>query len=196
MGLDAEYQAIPYEPLLARAMWDREAAEEAIQFFGSLATEDVANSPYWDDPIWLELAPVARRIVRERPGILDRTFSTRAWDAVYWLLAPNRRKQEGRNPSGLAEIVVFGAEPFVSGATAVQGSPLRFVRPATARTAAVYVENMREIAPRLFDADAMEAAGVYKAPWDLDCLIELLAEYATLYQAAADLDECVLVRHG
>ncbi|MFJ4654672.1 DUF1877 family protein [Nocardia sp. NPDC088792] len=195
MAIDARYRAIPYEPLLERAMRDREAAEDAIQFFSSLATDDVATSPYWDDPIWLELAPVARQIVRERPGILDRTFSTRAWDAAYWLLAPNRRKQEGRNPIGLAEIAVFGAEPFASGATATQGIPLRFVRPATARTVATYVDDMREIAPQLFDPDAMEAAGVYKAPWDLDYLIDLLAEYARLYRAAADLDECVLVKH-
>ncbi|MEC3917699.1 DUF1877 family protein [Nocardia sp. CDC160] len=194
MSLDARYRAIPYEPLLERAMRDREAAEDAIQSFGRLATDDVANSPYWDDPIWLELAPVARQIVTERPGILDRTFSTRAWDAVYWLLAPNRRNQEGRNPSGLAEIAVFGAEPFASGATATQGIPLRFVRPPIARTAAEFVENSLGSAAQLFDAEAMEASGVYKGPWELDYLLELLTQYAQLYRLAADLDECVLVK--
>ncbi|MGW2660490.1 DUF1877 family protein [Nocardia tengchongensis] len=194
MALDARYRAIPYEPLLERAMRDREAAEDAIQFFGGLATEDVANSPYWDDPIWLELAPVARQIVIERPGILDRTFSTRAWDAVYWLLAPNRRNQERRNPTGLAEIAVFGAEPFASGATATQGDPLQFVRPSTARTVAEYIENSLESAAQLFDAEAMEASGVYKGPRTRDYLLDLLAQYAQLYRLAADLDECVLVK--
>ncbi|MEV4206526.1 DUF1877 family protein [Nocardia salmonicida] len=193
MALDARYQAVPYEPLLERAMRDREAAENAIQFFSSLATSDGADSQYWDDPIWVELAPIARRIVRQRPGILDRTFSTRAWDAVYWLLAPNRRKQEERNPAGLAEIAVFGAESLASGATAGQGNPLRFVRPTTARTIADYVENSLETAPRLLDAEAMEASGVYKGPWDRDHLLDRLAQYAELYRLAADLDECILV---
>ncbi|WP_327139028.1 DUF1877 family protein [Nocardia sp. NBC_01327] len=193
MALDAQYQAIPYEPLLERAMRDREAAEDAIQVFRSLATADVAKSRHWDDPIWLELAPVARQIVKERPGILDRRLSTRAWDAVYWLLAPNRRNQEGRNPTGLAEITVFGAEPFASGATAPQGVTLRFVRPDTARTVADYVENSLESASQLFDAEAMEASGVYKGPRDRDYLLDLLAQYATFYRLAADLDECVLV---
>ncbi|MEV0549110.1 DUF1877 family protein [Nocardia salmonicida] len=193
MALDARYQAVPYEPLLERAMRDREAAENAIQFFSSLATSDGADSQYWDDPIWVELAPVARRIVRQRPGILDRTFSTRAWDAVYWLLAPNRRKQGERNPAGLAEIAVFGAESLASGATAGQGNPLRFVRPTTARTIADYVENSLETAPRLLDAEAMEASGVYKGPWDRDYLLDRLAQYAELYRLAADLDECILV---
>ncbi|MGX1778346.1 hypothetical protein ACWIGW_40005 [Nocardia brasiliensis] len=140
-------------------MRDRAAAEGTIQFFSSLATDDVANSRYWDDPTWVELPPVARQIVRERPGIFDPTFSAWAWDAVYWLRAPNRRKQEERNPTGLAEIAVFGAESFASGATAGQGSPLRFVRPTTARTIAEYVENSLESAARLFDAEAMEASG-------------------------------------
>ncbi|MFD4462849.1 hypothetical protein [Nocardia sp. NPDC058480] len=161
MALDARYQAVPYEPLLERAMRDRGAAENAIQFFGSLATSDGADSQYWNDPIWVELAPVARQIVGQRPGILDRTFSTRAWDAVYWLLAPNRRKQEERNPAGLAEIAVFGAESLASGATAEQGIPLRFVRPPTARAVADYVENSLEPASHLFDAEAMEAEDIF-----------------------------------
>ncbi|MGW4245798.1 DUF1877 family protein [Nocardia sp. NPDC004722] len=194
MSLDARYRALPYEPLLARAMRDREAAEDAIQFFDSLATTDIANSPYHDDPIWLELAPVARRIVLERPGILDRTLSTRAWDAAYWLLAANRRNQQARNPTGWAEIAVFGAEPFASGATATQGIPLQFVRPPTARTVADYIDDNLKTASQLFDPEAMEAAGVYKSPWDLDHLLDLLTRYAQLYRTAADLNECVLVK--
>ncbi|MFC8381770.1 DUF1877 family protein [Nocardia sp. NPDC057272] len=193
MALDARYQAVPYEPLLERAMRDREAAENAIQFFSSLATSDGADSQYRNDPIWAELAPVARQIVRQRPDILNRTFSTRAWDAAYWLLAPNRRKQEERNPVGFAEIAVFGAEPLASGATAGQGNPLRFVRPITARTIADFVENNLETASHLFDAVAMEVSGVYKGPWDRDYLLDQLAQYAELYRLAADLDECVLV---
>lgn len=193
MGLDAGYQAIPYDPLLERAMHDRAVAEDAIVFFSSLAAEDLANSPYRDDPVWQELAPIARQIVRERPGILERTLSTRAWDAVYWLLAPNCREGTGRNPDGLAEITVFGAEPFASGATAGQGVTLRFVCPATARTVADYVENSLDSAARLFDAEAMVASGVYKGPWDRNDLLDLLAQYAKLYRLVADLDECVLV---
>ncbi|MFI6996455.1 DUF1877 family protein [Nocardia sp. NPDC050175] len=193
MGLDAGYQAIPYDPLLERAMHDRAAAEDAIVLFSRLATEDLANSQYRDDPLWRELAPIARQLVRERPGILDRNFSTRAWDAVYWLLAPNRREGAERNPSGLAEITVFGAEPFASGATAGQGITLRFVRPTTARTVADYVENSVDSAAHLFDADAMVASGVYKGAQKREYLLDLLAEYAKLYRLAADLDECVLV---
>ncbi|MCA2210911.1 hypothetical protein [Nocardia rosealba] len=175
MALDARYQALPYEPLLERAMRDREAAENAIQFFRRLATTDGADSRYWNDPIWVELAPIARQIVSQRPDILDRTFSTRAWDAAYWLLSPNRRNQEERNPVGLAEIAVFGAESLASGATAGQGNRLRFVRPTTARTIADYVENNLEITAHLFDGEAMEAAGVYKGPWDRDYLLDQLA---------------------
>lgn len=194
MSVDARYQAVPYQPLVARAMVDR-AAAEAIQFFRELATVDVAGSRHRDDPAWRELAPVARQVVRDRPGILDRTLTTRAWDAVYWLLAPNRRAGRARDPDGPAEIAVFGAEPFPGGAVATQGIPLRFVRPATAVVLAGYVASMVDDARNVFDPEAMAAAGVYKAPWDRDHLMDLLARYARLYRRAAELDECVLVVH-
>ncbi|MEU2036873.1 DUF1877 family protein [Nocardia amamiensis] len=191
MAIDADYQAIPYEPLLYRAMSDCDAAE-AIQFFHSLATEDIAQE---EDPVRFELSSVARQVVRERPGILERTFSTRAWDAVYWLLAPNRRAGAERDPHGLAEIAVFGTEGLARDATAVQGVPLRFVRPAMARTVAAYAEATMGRARDLYDTTAMEASGVYKWPWDRDYLMDLLAKYARLYRDAADADECVLVVH-
>jgi hypothetical protein len=184
MALDASYQAIPYEPLLARAMADREAGE-ALRSFVSLATVDLANSPFHDDPTWLELAPIARRVRHERPGLLDRTFSTRAWDAIYWLLAPNRRAGGERDPAGLAEIAVFGAEPFASAAAATQGVPLLFVRPSVAAEVAEYVAG--------FDAEQVTAEDVYKAPWSREELAEVLANYTRLYRGAAELDECVLV---
>lgn len=173
-------------------MVDREAAE-AMQFFSALATDDVANSRYWDDPVWLELSPVAREVVSTRPGILDRTFSTLAWDAVYWLLAPNRRAERPRDPNGPAEMAVFGAEGFPCGATATQGIPYRFVRPSTAAILADHVSNALDDVPDLFDADAMAAANVYKAPSDCDDMVTLLTRYAQLYRLAAELDECVLV---
>jgi hypothetical protein len=190
MALDAAYQAIPYEPLVARVMVDREAAEH-LQFFHALATADLAR--YADDPVWLGLARVARRVVGERAGIVHRTFSTRAWDAVYWLLAPNRRAGKGRHPRGLAEMTVFGAEEFPCGAKSTQGFPLRFVRPETASAVADYVDSVLPQAGNLFNAAAMEAAGVYKGPWDRDCLVDLLGQYARFYRAAANLNECVLV---
>jgi hypothetical protein len=192
VAIDADYQAIPYKPLVQRAMVDRSVAE-VLQFFRALATADLAESRHWDDPVWLELVPVARQVVTDRPGILDRTFSTRSWDAIYWLLAPNRRAQEERNPQGLAEMTVFGAEKFLCGARSTQGMPLQFVRPETASTVADYVESMVPHAGDLVDAAAMEAAGVYKGPRDRDYLVDLLRQYAQLYRVAADLDECVLV---
>jgi hypothetical protein len=190
VAIDADYQAIPYEPLVARAMTDRPVAE-TMQFFRALATADLAR--YADDPVWLELAQVARRMVDDRPGVLDRTFSTRAWDAVHWLLAPNRRAEEERDPHGLAEMAVFGAEDFPCGAKSTQGFPLRFVRPETASAVADHVESLLPQAGNLFDAAAMAAAGVYKEPWDHDYLVDLLGQYARFYRVAADLDECVLV---
>lgn len=173
-------------------MLDRDAAE-ALQFFPTLATVDVANSRYWDDPVWLELSPAARQVTSTHPGILGRTFSTRAWDAVYWLLAPNRRAQEPQDPNGPAEMAVFGAEGFPCGATATQGVPLRFVRPPTAAILADHVLSMLDDVHDLFDAEAMAAANVYKAPSDPNHLVALLAQYAQFYRRAAELDECVLV---
>ncbi|GAB3883791.1 hypothetical protein ACFQ1S_02930 [Kibdelosporangium lantanae] len=190
MAIDADYQAIPYEPLVARGMLDREAAE-TLQFFRMLATEDLAR--YADDPLWLELAVEARRVAGERPEILDRTLRTRAWDAVYWLLSPNRRAEEQRDPQGLGEIAVFGAEEFPCGAKTTQGFPLRFVRPETASTVADYVESLLPQGGGLFDAAAMEAVGVYKEPRDRDHVVGLLDRYVQLYRVAADLNECVLV---
>jgi hypothetical protein len=190
VAVDAYYQAIPYSPLMERAMVDRSAAE-VLPFFRALATTDLAR--YADDPLWLDMALIARRVVGERAGILDRTFSTRAWDAVYWLLAPNRRAGEERDPHGLAEMTVFGAEEFPCGAKATQGIPVRFVRPETASTVADYVESTVPHIGDLVDAAAMEAAGVYKGPRDRDHLVDLLGQYVQLYRVAADLGECVLV---
>jgi hypothetical protein len=192
MAIHARYQAIPFEPLLQRAMVDREAAE-AIQFFPALATEDVAKSRYWDDPVWTGLSPLARQVVSTHPGLLDRTFATQAWDAVYWLLAPNRRAEQPQDPSGLAELAVFGAEEFPSGATATQGIPFRFVRPPTAAILADHILNALDDAHDLFDPEAMAATNVYKAPSDPNHLVALLAQYAHFYRRAAELDECVFV---
>ncbi|MCZ7456236.1 DUF1877 family protein [Streptomyces sp. WMMC940] len=104
-------------------------------------------------------------------------------------------EEEERDPDDLAEIAVFGAEPFPCGATAVQGIPLRFVRPATAAATAASVESMFDSARDVFDTEAMTAAGVYKSPWDRDQILDLLPQYARLYRLAAELNECVLVVH-
>jgi len=57
---------------------------------------------------------------------------------------------------------------------------------------AAYVSNA---SPEVFDATAMEAAGVYKSPWDRDRVVDLLARYAQLYRRAAESGDCVLVVH-
>lgn len=90
-------------------------------------------------------------------------------------------------------MAVFGAEEFPCGAKAAQGTPLRFVRPETASTVADYVASVLPRVEDVFDSAAMEAAGVYKEPWDRDYVVGLLGRYARFYRAAADLDECVLV---
>ncbi|MEV6769206.1 hypothetical protein AB0N05_11325 [Nocardia sp. NPDC051030] len=192
MAIDASYQALPYGPLIERAMHDQNTAE-ALQFFDTLATVDIALTPYRDDPLWLELAPIARQLASERPGLLERALVTRSWDAAYWMLAPNRRAQADRNPDGLAEIAVFGAEQYPCKAVATQGIPYRLVRPDTAAAVAHYIENMLAGAPALFDVQAMEAAQVYKLPHDRDDVLNLLDDYARLYRQAAEMDEWVLV---
>ncbi|WP_168200668.1 hypothetical protein [Allokutzneria sp. NRRL B-24872] len=48
-------------------------------------------------------------------------------------------------------------------------------------------------AREVFDVEAMIAGHVYKAPWDLDMLVDLLAQYAWLYRSAAERNECVFV---
>ncbi|WP_394844890.1 YfbM family protein [Pendulispora brunnea] len=192
MGIDADYQAIPYQPLLERALHDKDVAE-MLQFFRRLGTDDLSKTPHEHDPIWLQLSLDVRQVVSQRPGLLERTLGTRAWDAVYWLLSPDRREEAERNPTGLAEIAVFGAEPFPCGAVTTQGFPLQFVRPTTAGAVADYVESMLDSARDVFDPEAMAASGVYKSPWDRDYVLKLLTEYAQLYRIAADLDECVLV---
>ncbi|MFJ4654583.1 hypothetical protein ACIP5Y_25205 [Nocardia sp. NPDC088792] len=192
MAIDASYQALPYEPLIERAMHDPGTAE-ALQFFDTIATADLALTPYHDDPLWLELAPIARRLADERPGLLERALVTRSWDAVYWMLAPNRRARADRNPQGLAEIAVFGAEPYPCKAVATQGVLYRLVRPDTAAAVADYIEVMLADAPALFDVQAMEAAQVYKLPHNRDHVVNLLNDYARLYRQAAEMDEWVLV---
>jgi hypothetical protein len=189
VAIDARYQSIPAGPLLDRAMVDREAAE-AMQFFDDLTTMDVDYSRHLNDPVWRELAPLARQLANDRPWLLDRAFTTRAWDAVYWMLAPNRRSGDNRDPTGLAEIAVFGAERFPCGAVATQGIPLSFVPIETVPAVAAYVENATL---DLFDATAMEDADVYKSPWRRDRVVDVLARYAQLYRRAAEMDECVLV---
>lgn len=192
MAIDASYQALPYEPLIERAMRDPSTAE-ALQFFDTMATADIALTRYRDDPLWLELAPIARQLASERPGLLERAFVTRSWDAVYWMLAPNRRARADRNPDGLAEIAVFGAEQYPCKAVATQGVPYRLVRPDTAAVVADYIEGVCADAPALFDVLAMEAAQVYKLPRDRDYVVNLLDDYARLYRQAAEMDEWVLV---
>ena len=194
VGIDASYQAVPYEPLLERAMNDVDAAE-ALQFFGELATVELAHSMFRDDPVWLELSPIARRIVTEHPGILDRTLSTRAWDAVHWLLSPRRRAGHDSDPAGLAECAVFGVETFSRGARSTIGNPLRFVRPQTATALAEFLDTATGTAADLFDPAAMAEAAVYKAPWDRDHVLDELSRLARLYRHAGELGECVLVVH-
>jgi hypothetical protein len=192
MAIDASYRALPYQPLIERAMHDHSAAE-ALRYFSTLATDDIALSRHHDDPLWLELAPIARQLVRQRPGLLDRAFTTRSWDAVYWMLAPNRRAHAERNPEGMAEIAVFGAEQFTCNAVAPQGIPYGLIRPDTATAVADYIEGMLADAPALFDVQAMHAAHVYKFPQDRDHVLNLLKTYARSYRQAAEMDEWVLV---
>ncbi|WP_086821275.1 hypothetical protein [Allokutzneria sp. NRRL B-24872] len=92
MSLSAEYRAIPYEPLLARAMVDRDFAE-ALQFFGRFAAVDAQEQ---EDITWRALGPAVRQVMRGHPGILDRTFSTQAWDAVLWLLSASGGRARSR----------------------------------------------------------------------------------------------------
>jgi hypothetical protein len=106
------------------------------------------------------------------------------------LLAPNRRAGDAQDPNGLAEIAVLGTEAFPCGATATQGIPLRFVRPTMAAALAEHVER---VADNAFDAEAMLAAAVYKAPWTRAELVDVLAGYARLYRRAAQSGECLLV---
>ncbi|MEV6274046.1 hypothetical protein [Nocardia sp. NPDC051832] len=194
MAIDASYRALPYDPLIKRAMNDRETAE-ALGFFRTMATDDITKGPYHDDPLWLELVPIARDLVNTHPALLNRALSTRAWDAAYWMLAPNRRAQTDRNPHGLAEICVFGAEEFPCKAVSSVGIPLRLVRPNTAAAVAEYVENILDDAPALFDIEAMQAAHVYKPPRDRALFLSLLNDYARLYRQAAEANEWILVTH-
>lgn len=193
--LDASYRAIPWEPLLARANLDVEFAE-ALQFFHEYATATVdTRLEFWATPLHREVAEIAHLAAEKQRGILYRRLYTPAWDAVLWLLSPQRRASRGDDYVwDLPEFAVFGEEELACGAKAEQGwYPLRFVRPETADLIAEYIHSRRASARRLFNHKLMSAGDVYRAPRYRDYALETVAKYAQLYRMAADHGECVFV---
>jgi hypothetical protein len=192
VGIDACYQAIPERPLLERAEQDREFAQ-ALPAFHGLATRG-PSGPSLQNTRWIEISQTGRALVADRPRLLERHLSTRWWDAIYWLLAPNRRANQPRDPNGLAEHAVFGTTSFRCGAQSTIGTPIRFVWPHEADAIARCLTSSVDRARETFDADAMKDA-VYKAPASdaREELIDLLLAYARIYRGAADDGDCVLV---
>jgi hypothetical protein len=192
VGTAAKYQAIPFSPLIERAQSERGLAE-IIPFFDRVSTMSADDHRFKDDPLWAEFGAIARAIVIQRPSILDRHVFTDAWDVIYWLLSPNRRANQPRDPAGLAERAIFGAETFNCGAESTIGIPLRFVSPTDADIIATGVADSFDTA--FFDVAAMEASGVYKFRQleDRPYVISLVEELAQLYRNAANENEYVLV---
>jgi hypothetical protein len=145
--------------------------------------------------MWIDLAADARAIACARPTILEQRVSTRQWDAVYWLLSARRREGLSRDPDGLAEHAIFGAETLRCGAQSGIGIPLRIVGPERAGVIATYLATSMDRARADFDVPAMIASAVYKAPGegDREATLELLGAYARLYRATAENGDCVLV---
>jgi hypothetical protein len=182
------YQVIPYHPLIERALGDDLVLEHVLSF---PRVDEVGPPAAAERALKEELDAITRRIVAERPAIAGRRLHLDSWDNIYWLLGPNRRAGDGRDPQGLAERAVFGVEEFPSRPDIA----IRFVRPRDAASLAAYLAASLEGARAAFDPAAMEKAHVYKArrAGDLDGMVEVLESLARLYREAADAGECVLV---
>jgi hypothetical protein len=188
MSICYTYQAIPYHPLVERALGDDRVLEYILRF-PRVYDFRVPNAA--DQALDEDLDAITRAIVAERPDIAGRRLYLDCWDNIYWLLGPKRRAGEGRDPQGLAEHAVFGVEEFPSR----HGVSIRFVRPGNAASLGAYLAASLDGARAAFDPAAMKTAGVYKArrEGDLNGMIEVIESLARLYREAADAGECVLV---
>jgi hypothetical protein len=188
MSVCYTYQAIPYHPLIGRALGDDLVLEHILSFprVHKFPPPNAAERVLTE-----ELDAITRAIVAERPAIAGRRLYLDSWDNIYWLLAPNRRAGDVRDPQGLAERAIFGVEEFPSR----PGVAIRFVRPKDAAVLGDCLVASLDGARADFDPAAMEKANVYKArrEGDLDGMVEVLESLARLYREAADADECVLV---
>src|SRR5438046_151979 len=111
MSLCYKYQAIPYEPFIARALGDARVLELILCF---PALHRFPSSNPTERALAEELDAFTRTVVAERPAISDQNLYLDSWDNLYWLLAPNRRAGGARDPQGFAERAVFGVEGFPS----------------------------------------------------------------------------------
>jgi hypothetical protein len=200
LGIDALYQPFPSSPLLSWAMADRHVAEY-LPFFAKYAAEPLGGHSL--DPLTIEFAQKAKELALRDPSLAKREVRLfRMWDALYYLLSPERRTniEKPRDFGDPIVQAIFGAEQF-PWVDPVEGL-LRITPPHATRTIA---ENLAHFTPdelrASYDPSAMIAAGVYKVHKNdsLEELIHLVDGFASLrrmYEAAAEREEYVIVSMG
>jgi hypothetical protein len=147
MSVCYAYQAIPFHPRIERALGDDLVLDHILSFprvheFRPWNAAERAHNE--------ELDAITRAIVAERPAIVGRRLYLDGWDNVYWLLAPNRRAGDGRDPQDLAERALFGVEEFPSR----PGVAMCFVRPADAASLGTFLAASLDKARAAFDPAA------------------------------------------
>jgi hypothetical protein len=109
MGKEASFQAMPENcELMIAARQNREIAEQ-IQRIHNFMTDSV---DWFFDPVDVELYYRVQKILLEHPGLSDRYFyaGRRTFDAIVYLLSPQRRAGQYGDDSSLIRQAIYGTE--------------------------------------------------------------------------------------
>lgn len=201
IGREAHYIAIPEDcELLVRARQDRDIAE-LTTFITWLGVENYQGR-LPDHPNWLYVFNMAQNLYREVPGLGHRYYKpkSRYFDAILYLLSPERRKADSHHfgDRSLIDKTVHGCEPLCPGAIAGQGEPLGFVPTIEVPAIADYLESVTtERLHEHYDPVKMVEARVYKMFREggeeaFHWIWEEFTGMRDLYRAAANHNEAVI----
>lgn len=163
MSADMSYQALPPAAgLIELARQDCELGE-VLAFAPQFFVDKFKRSPRpW--PAADRLCQKLREMSEQFPGVEKRNcFLDSRWDALYYLLSANRRREISGQADITFEHAVLGAEDIAEHVQGAQGAPVKYVRPDEVISIARLLETMSPLTLRKhYDPARMSDAGVYK----------------------------------
>jgi hypothetical protein len=200
MGVELRLQAIPEDcELLIKARRDREVAEQ-MEFFNAWALEIHRSGWKPETPLEIYFFDAVQELIRQRPSLIQRYFydGPRGWDALIYLLSPERRARNSKGDNSLVNKAIKGSEPLHPEANATQGWPIGFVPIQDVRAIADFFDAVTfEQLHEHYDPKVMLANNVYKSRPDDDeirfqHIWDEFVEIKNLYREAADHNEAVI----
>lgn len=186
---------------MGRARQDREIAE-AMQLFGHSVVENYQERRIGFEPSSLYVFRASQELIRAHPGLEHRYFhpATRYFDAILFLLSPERRWSDSHQPTDKSLIAkaIHGCEPLCPGSKASQGNPMNFVPASDVAVIADYLDSVTyEQLQKECDYEWMMECYVYKiygpiSEEQFGWIWEEFTGMRDLYRAAADHNEAVI----